>query len=354
MELPRELRNALDYELAHISAKKLAKVVSELSEKYRSNKQQPLGKSFFKTQDDFKAYVAFRMPATYAAVYSALEKVREVLPRWNPETFLDAGAGPGTAMWAALEVYPKLRTATLLEREEGMIDIGKGLAKYSPSPVIQNAEWIKTNITGDWHVPNGDLPPVSCGNSHEKCGDLHLHGARQPHFDLVTASYVLGELDEQVRETLVRKLWQATAHTLVIIEPGTPAGFSRIKQARDILLNEGALIVAPCPGNMPCLIGEDDWCHFSQRISRTRLHRQVKAGELSYEDEKFSFIAASREKGIHVPGRVLRHPQIRKGHIEFEICTPGGICRRTVTRSNKELYRKARDLGWGSVFTETE
>jgi len=326
MELPLDLRNALESELSSLSSRRLAGVVSELSGRYRNNKPTSR-KSFIKSREEVNAYVAFRMPATYAAVYSALRKVKEILPQWNPETFMDAGAGPGTAIWAALEVYPGLRAATLLEREEDMIELGMRLAKYSSSGFIQNAEWIRTDITGDWNT-----------SSH----------------DLVTASYVLGEIDEQHRNDFIRKLWQVTANTLVIIEPGTPAGFSRIKQAREILVGERALIVAPCPGNMSCPIKEDNWCHFSQRISRSRLHKQVKAGELSYEDEKFSFIAVSRLEGRLITGRVLRHPQIRKGHIEFEICSPDGISRKTVTRKNKELYRIAKDLSWGSVFPENE
>lgn len=322
MELPWDLKNALESELTSLSSRRLARVASELSGRYRTNKPAS-GKSFIKSQEDVDAYIAFRMPATYAAVYSALKQVKEVLCQWSPETFMDAGAGPGTAMWSASEVYPGLHTATLLEREEGMIELGQRLAKYSQSGFIQNAKWIRTDITGDWNASS---------------------------YDLVTASYVLGELDEQHRNTFIRKLWQATAHTLVIIEPGTPAGFSRIKQAREILIGEGALIIAPCPCNMPCPMKGDNWCHFSQRVSRSRLHKQVKDGELPYEDEKFSFIAVSRVEGQLVPGRVLRHPQVRKGHIEFEICTPDGISSKTITRRDKEIFRIAKDLSWGSVF----
>ncbi|NLN42060.1 MAG: rRNA methyltransferase, partial [Clostridiales bacterium] len=100
----------------------------------------------------------------------------------------------------------------------------------------------------------------------------------------------------------------------------------------------------------PCPMADDNWCHFAQRISRSRLHRQVKAGELSFEDEKFSFVAVSREKGKVIEGRILRHPQVRKGHIIFEICSSDGISSRVITRKDKELYRYARSLNWGSPF----
>jgi len=127
----------------------------------------------------------------------------------------------------------------------------------------------------------------------------------------------------------------------VIIEPGTPAGFSRIRQARQQLIAGGAHIVAPCP------MGENDWCHFAQRVARSQLQRQVKQAALSYEDEKFSYVVASRSQASPIEGRVIRHPQIRPGHIQLELCTPQGLSSSVVTRKDKEAFREARDIAWG-------
>lgn len=326
MELPEDLRNAVELELSVLSSNRLAKLVSELSDRYRTDKPSS-GKSFIKSQEDVDAYAAFRMPATFAAIYSTLRQVQERISNWSPQTLLDVGAGPGTAMWAASTVYSGLNAVTLLEREEGMIALGKRLSKHSSYVSINEAKWIKTDITGDWEAP-----------SH----------------DIVIASYVLGELNEKNRDVFIRKLWSVTSGTLIIIEPGTPAGFSRIKQAREKLIAEGGVTIAPCPHNMSCPMAKDNWCHFSQRVSRSRLHRQVKAGELSYEDEKFSFIAVSHMTGEPIQGRILRHPQVRKGHIEFEICSYDGISNRIITRKDKELYHNVKKLTWGSVFPPTK
>ena len=150
MELPEDLRYAIELELSAISYKELAKLAAELSDRYRADKPSA-GGSFIKSQRDIDAYVAFRMPATFAAVYSALNQVMECLPNWSPQTLLDVGAGPGTALWAALSVYPDLNAATLIEREEGMIRLGKRLGKYSSSTVIQEAKWVEVDITAnDW------------------------------------------------------------------------------------------------------------------------------------------------------------------------------------------------------------
>ena len=48
--------------------------------------------------------MAARMPACYAAMYKVLEEVSMRLPTFTPQSMLDYGAGPGTAIWATLEV----------------------------------------------------------------------------------------------------------------------------------------------------------------------------------------------------------------------------------------------------------
>jgi ribosomal protein RSM22 (predicted rRNA methylase) len=324
--LPDDLKNALESETSGTPPKELAKTVLELSDRYRNDNLSG-GRGFIKTQQDAKAYAAFRMPATYAAAYSVLKQVREILTEWQPNTLLDAGAGPGTVMWAAAEVYKGLKSYTLLEREKSMIQLGKRLAGYSDLKPIHEAKWLEIDLV------DTDISEL----------DISKH-------DLVMASYVLGEINEKQRNDFVKKLWELATGMLIIIEPGTPAGFARIREARELIIAEGGIIAAPCPHSTNCPITSGDWCHFSQRISRSKLHRQVKKGELSYEDEKFSYIAVSRLEGKQVFGRVIRHPQVRKGFIEFEVCNRNGIEKKIVTRKNKEQYRLAKNLSWGDIM----
>jgi ribosomal protein RSM22 (predicted rRNA methylase) len=326
MELPLDLRTAIDGELAPLPSNRLATLVAELSKRYRTGPSASGGK-FLRSPEDVIAYAAFRLPATFAAVYAALRQVKDRLPDWRPQTLLDVGAGPGTAMWATATLLPNLDRITLLEREDAMIALGKRLASYSSLTAVQAATWVKADITGAWES--------------------------SPH-DLVIASYVIGELPQDAGAALIRKLWANTSGTLVIIEPGTPAGFARIKRAREQLLLTGGTSIAPCPHDRPCPMAENDWCHFSQRVARSRLHRQVKAGELSYEDEKFSFVSVSRTPVAAMAGRVIRHPQIRPGHIRLELCTAEGLTSTVVTRKDRALFRAARDLNWGSVMPSSD
>ncbi len=321
MDLPAALRIALTNELATIPQKTLTDAAAQLSLRYRSNHSPGEGK-FLRSPAEVTAYAAYRLPATFAALYATLDEVRKRRPGWQPSTLLDAGTGPGTAMWAASELWSELEQITLLEKEEAMIAFGKQLSRHAPCAAVRQAHWQKVDLSGKWES-------VPC--------------------DLVIASYMLGELPPLRREEFINKLWTVTADTLVIIEPGTPAGFAHIRSARQHLINAGASIIAPCPHNLPCPIRDNDWCHFSQRISRTQLHRQIKRANLSYEDEKFSYVVLSRTAGLPITGRIIRHPQIRAGHIYLELCTPGGLKSSIVTRKDREAFRQARDLHWGDA-----
>jgi ribosomal protein RSM22 (predicted rRNA methylase) len=323
MDLPTDLRLALANELANIPQKSIAASAGRLSNRYRGG-HPPAEGTFLHTSVDVIAYAAYRLPATFAAIYAALNETRKRLPDWQPRTMLDAGAGPATALWAASAVWPDLARATLLEQDDGMISFGKRLATHARSAVVRAAIWQKVNLLDQWE-------------SEPK--------------DLVTTAYVLNELPPLQRETVINKLWSITVDTLLIIEPGTPIGFSHILQARQQLIAAGANIVAPCPHNLPCPMASNDWCHFAQRIARSQLQRQAKQATLSYEDEKFSYIAASRTKGLPIRGRVLRHPQIRPGHIHLELCTPEGLQNSTVTRKDKAAFREARDIEWGNALS---
>jgi ribosomal protein RSM22 (predicted rRNA methylase) len=134
---------------------------------------------------------------------------------------------------------------------------------------------------------------------------------------------------------------------LLIVEPGTPAGFQNLMEARKILLSAGAHIAAPCPHEGECHMAEGDWCHFACRVQRSQLHRRLKGGEAPYEDEKFAYMAFTREPGLPVQYRILRHPQVRTGHVMVTVCGKDGIQTRTVSRKEGALYRQMRDSGAG-------
>lgn len=101
-------------------------------------------------------------------------------------------------------------------------------------------------------------------------------GLKLPDCDLVTVSYVLNELTDGDRGALVAEAARA-GQAVVIVEPGTPDGYQRVIEARDVLIGAGLRVAAPCPHSGACPIEPGtDWCHFAARVSRSSLHRQVK------------------------------------------------------------------------------
>jgi len=322
MIFPQKLLAALEKEMGW-ERKALAKAAAALSARYRGEREVLAGR-YATSDEDVAAYAAFRMPATYAAARAVFVEVAERLPGYSPRSLLDVGAGPGTVMWAAAEVWPGIESVTIVEREGAMIRLGRRLAAAA-SAALRNAVWIQQDATGRWDAPSADL---------------------------VVASYLLGELQPAAAGPLVERLWEKTRGILVLIEPGTPAGSARIVQARERLIAQGAHVVAPCPHPRKCPLGDGDWCHFAQRLPRTRWHREVKQGVLAYEDEKYSYVAVSRIPARPASGRVIRHPRVHKGHVELTLCTLDGFESAVVSRKEGDRYRWARKARWGSALPD--
>jgi ribosomal protein RSM22 (predicted rRNA methylase) len=312
MELPQTLREGIEKLADNAEYEQIAKSAQNISLRYRE--KSGTNKSLLTKDIESLAYATARMPATYASVFSSLGQVLNIIEN-NPKTLLDVGAGTGAASWAADSLL-NLDSIVCVEREESMIKVGKELMKKG-SNALQNAIWKNEDITSDL--------------INEKA-------------DLVVASYVLNEMNDKSRIAAVKKLWDFSKEILLIIEPGTPVGFSNIITIRNILLELGAHIIAPCAHENKC---NNEWCHFSSRVPRSRIHRELKGGEAPFEDEKYMYIAVSR-KNIKINlNRVIRHPQIRSGHNILDLCTNEGIKNITFSKKDGEIYKNVKKLGWG-------
>eukprot|EP01037_Dinobryon_pediforme_P013246 gene13246-13354_t len=121
------------------------------------------------------AYVSARMPATYAAMDMCFQMIKNVFPT----SILDLGAGPGTATLAALNLWPKLKIAILVEHHAAMSRFSK-------------------------------------------------------EYDLVTLGYVLGELNQEQQLAALKKAWDATKEFLVITMPGTPHDYQTLMRVKNL------------------------------------------------------------------------------------------------------------------------
>ena len=146
-------------------------------------------------------------------------------------------------------------------------------------------------------------------------------------------------------------MWDKTRDTLLVVEPGTPAGYARIIALRERLIAAGAHVAAPCPHDGPCPLAAPDWCHFTQRLQRSRAHKQVKGAELPFEDEKFSYVALTRAPVAQRPARVLAQPDVGKVEVAAKLCTPDGLEFARIPRRDKAAYAEARRWRWGDAVS---
>ncbi len=232
------------------------------------------------------AYATARLPSTYAAVRNVLQrlKISRGEAGWAPQTMLDFGSGPGTAAWAAKSVWPSARIrVTNVEGSVSMADVGYQIAclvdgQLKEDPML-DVRWVR------------GLPRDRIENKYDIC----------------VASYSLNELRGPVeRHQLLNRLMRSTKEYIVLIEHGTPHGFSIIEDSRRYVLKVSRKlgipfhVAAPCPHDGPCpLRDKRAWCHFSQRHTRTVEQRVAvtsltgKAPRDTYA-ERFSYVVLKR------------------------------------------------------------
>lgn len=320
MELPASLRQAVDAALEGVALADLKRASEMLSRRYRSETRD--GRMHISDDLAAKAYLAARLPATYAAVRTSLDSAAAICPDFAPQSMLDVGAGPGTALWAAKQCWPELHSATMIEASPAIRAVGSELAQRSGVDAL------------DWQA-----------------GDVVREKLDFPQADLVTMAYVLDELAPEDRRKLVERLWISARQMLVIVEPGTPAGWQRILDARRALIAQGAHIAAPCAHQLECPLVAPDWCHFSRRVARSRIHRMTKDADVPWEDEKFIYLAAVREKAGDVEARIIAPTRVGGGKVSLKLCRQDGAAEeRMTTKRDGEFFRWARRADWGDAF----
>ncbi|VIO70719.1 small ribosomal subunit Rsm22 family protein [Bradyrhizobium ivorense] len=316
-DLPAELRAALNARLEGLSRSDAASRAAVISQTYREGG----GSGTIKSETDALAYALARMPATYAAVVASLNALTEIRPDFAPASLLDVGAGPGTATWAASETFSSLQRLTLLDANSALRTLAQEL--FRDSARLNDVSYL--------------------------LGQAGALLAQAEPADLIVASYMIGELSDAERAALAEALWSKTTDTLLVVEPGTPAGYARIIALRARLIAAGAHVVAPCPHDAACPLVAPDWCHFSQRLQRSRAHKQVKGVDVPFEDERFAYVALSRAKVAARPSRVLAQPDVGKVEIAAKLCTADGVVVAKIPRRAKADYAAARRWRWGDA-----
>lgn len=293
------------------------------------------------------AYAVARLPMTFGAQRRVFRELRDRCPAFEPKTLLEFGAGPAPALWAARDVFgggfgvggAGAGSATLVDASPSMMSFARRVAKSA-------ADELDLRELGEGmgflSRPSGrPLPePHPWGESGAVKTVASLRAMHsKAAFDLVVAAYALGELDapggtggtgggaetaarrprdeNQIRrraDETVAQLWSRVAPggALVLVEPGTPNGSRLIRRARQRVLDSerdtaarlmtsdddvDAHVVAPCQHDRACpMDGLPTWCHFSQRVQRSEMHRQMlpRGRGAQHQDERFSYVILRR------------------------------------------------------------
>jgi ribosomal protein RSM22 (predicted rRNA methylase) len=313
--LPGDLNAALAAWMADNGAGSLGAKAKALQTAYRKGETS--------SQVDVAAYMATRVPATFEANMRVQQAFAEAMPQFAPRSVLDVGAGPGVATWAALRQWPMIEQVIQCERDADFaralttLNGSSGLDTLSAATLLQITEkQLQPDVTAD----------------------------------LVIASYVLAELPLETMADVVTRLWTRTSQVLVLIEPGTPQGFARLKVARQTLLRGGACVVAPCTHQNVCPMSNDDWCHFKTRVQRSREHMHAKQAVVPFEDEAFSYLVVARHKVVQSAARIVAPLVVTKAGVSLKLCSAQGLSDVTVASRDKATYKRAKKKTWGQVW----
>ena len=95
-----------------------------------------------------------------------------------------------------------------------------------------------------------------------------------------------------------------------------------------------------------------DWCHFTQRLQRSRAHKQVKGAELPFEDEKFAYVALTRAPVAAAPFPGAGAADCHQGRNHGQALHPGRCSRsQRCPAAPRRIMPRARRWRWGDAVS---
>ncbi|KAF8841935.1 hypothetical protein BDN67DRAFT_966448 [Paxillus ammoniavirescens] len=308
---------------------------------YKNRKQ-----SYRHSERDGTAFASIILPAHYSAIYAVLHHVKHRLgASWNVDRVIDWGCGTGGGLWAALNTFqkpcltpgdgPLLANSSIIaylgiDKRDGLVSIGKQLLQETNLGAL-SATWQKSFHEDD-------------------CVDL-----AEGHDALALSAFMLSALSTPLaKRNMVKEMWDSGAHTIILIDHNSPAGFENIAQARQLLLEmgrkemedletadtpfRGSHVVAPCPHDHSCPLQHSGSsrlvCGFSQRLQRPTFVRRTKHAREGHEDIGYSYVVVRRGPR---PGSSMLGARGLVGRV-------GGVGREAMEREAKARIGVPREL----------
>ncbi|KAI6112483.1 mitochondrial small ribosomal subunit Rsm22-domain-containing protein, partial [Pisolithus croceorrhizus] len=269
--------------------------------KYKSRKQ-----SYRHATRDATAFASVILPLHYSAIYAVFHHLKHRLGRtWNVQRVIDWGAGTGSGLWAALNAFrgnltsgeagslvsdSSITSYVGIDKRDGLVGIGKELLQRTGSGSL-SVTWRKAFHESD-RIDRADGQNT-----------------------VALSAFMLSSLPSQLsKKRMVKDMWESGAHTIILVDFNTKAGFENVAEARQLLLDlgckdlqdprsqhfsfRGSHVVAPCPHDRPCPLyqpGESRLaCGFSQRLQSPTFLRRTKHVKEGYEDIGYSYVVVQR------------------------------------------------------------
>ncbi len=236
----------------------LAEAVASLGEMFAG--RRPFQPGYLARRDLRRAYVEYYLPLNAAKVARILDEMEKydagMLGR--PLRILDYGAGPGTASVAFRLRGGRTSRLVLVDVVDEALDEAEELLGRT--------------------FERGDVPPPGP-------------------YDLVFAVNILAELNDPRRLEPILDFLDPAGYA-VVVEPPTAEAARRLMEWRDVLVEQGWTIAAPCLGIARCPMRShgDLWCHQDFGWSPLKSFTDVddRLGRRR-ETLKYSYLVITRE-----------------------------------------------------------
>ena len=235
---------------------------------------------------------------------------------------LDVGAGPGTASWAAA------RGLSLTQ-----------LASRCSTP-IQALRALALDLARRQHAPWRLALRARRGPRRARQG----RDGRSRHRELSDRRTRRGRAHSRSQKLCGPRPATRSSSS----NPARPRAMHASLPLRGQLIAVGAHVAAPCPHDAKCPLTPPDWCHFSQRLARSRAHKQVKGADAAVRGRAVFLCRADAKAGSS-----SAHPACWRSPRSARPKFRPGSARRTVSalakvpRRDKAAYAKRPALALG-------
>lgn len=324
--------------LAPAELREVARAVQQLSQGL-TRERSLAGSCYMDEPALLGAYLLFFWPVSYAQARQVLGE----LPHLSGAA-LDLASGPAPLAFAALDAG--VREVTVADRSATALAAARELAAEAGEAL---------------RIRQVDLAGAKPGQSD-------VGGP----FDLISIGHGLNELyasrlDAPERRAAMLDSWMGLLKeggSLLILEPALRDTSRNLLRVRDLLVQRGRVVRAPClyRGNCPALIKESDWCHAERSWQRPPLVEMIAAAAgLRKESLKMSYLLmASPNSTWNEPPqgrafRIVSEPLQGKGRLRYMGCGPEGriglaLQEKHRTEQNAAFFRLQR----GDVIVLTE